>query len=309
AVYDNGGPLTPRNSAVSGSYTPGVRLEHSTATLAGDTFAGNGYAAVSMDLDSNPTITGETPASFSKNGTNGLLLDPGSLTRDLTWNSPDIVYVLSGSGVTVPTGRSLTLGAGQVVKASGFCFLTVDGTLTAQGTAAAPAVFTSIYDDADGGDTNNDGSASQPSSDWAGLVLNADSTANVLDHVQVLYAGAHGGSAAINDNGGPLTLSNSTIDHSGTVGVRLVHSTATLESDTFADTVSAAVSMDLDSNPTITGEAPASFSNNGTNGLLLDPGTLSRDLTWDNPDIVYVVNGSLDVPAGRKLTVGAGQVV
>src|SRR5262249_46171613 len=145
--------------------------------------------------------------------------------------------------------------------------LIVDGTLDAQGTAAAPVDFTSYDDDASGGDTDSNGPSSGGPGSWGDLQLNADSTANVLDQVEVLYGGGTG--RAIYDKGGPLTLSNSVVSNSAGSGLRLEHTNATLSGDTFTDNGphngGVAVSMDLDSNPTITGESAANFTGNATN--------------------------------------------
>jgi hypothetical protein len=309
AVYDKGGPLLLSNSVVSNSNTTGIRLEQSTAMLTAVTFTNNNGAAVSTDLASNPMITGETATSFTNNSTNGLVLDGGPLVASSIWNNPDIVYSL-GASVTVPLGVTLTVGAGQVIKAFGGVNLTVDGTLTAQGTATAPVVFTSLRDDGNGGDTNNDGANSAPGrGDWQGLQLNADSTNNVLDHVQVLFAGGFGGTAGIYDKGGPLTLTNSVVSNTNTNGVRLEQSTATLTTVTFTNNNGAAVSMDLASNPTITGETATNIANNANNGLIMDGGSLLKSLTWNNPDIVYTLGASVTVPTGMTLTISAGQVI
>jgi hypothetical protein len=310
AVYDQGGPLTLSNTVVSHSGTGGVRLEQTTATLSADTFTSNNGAAVSMDLDSNPTITGEMPSLITGNNINGLAVDSGRLVESLTWNNPDIVYVLQ-NGVTVPNGMTLTIDPGQVVKLSLRGSLTVDGTLNAQGTAASPVIFTSLRDDGPGGDTDNDNGTSIPHpGDWGDVQLNADSTNNVLANVEVLYAGFNGTPAAVYDQGGALTLSNSTVSKSGSGGLRLERSTAKLSADTFTNNNGSAISMDLDSNPTITGETPSLITGNNINGLAVDTGTLAESLTWNNSDIVYVLQSFVvTVPAGMTLTIDAGQVV
>ncbi|MBK8468239.1 MAG: right-handed parallel beta-helix repeat-containing protein [Actinomycetales bacterium] len=77
--------------------------------------------------------------------------------------------------------------------------LTVLGTLVAQGTAAAPAVFTSIADDSAGGDTNGDGTASSPSR-WGGIAFQTDPQGPtgtvVFDHVDFRNGWIEGGTAA-----------------------------------------------------------------------------------------------------------------
>ena len=250
-VLDAGGPLTFSNSSVNDSGGPGLRLEQSSALISNISFANNNGPAVSMDLDSNPTVTGETQASFTNNHTNGLLVDGGTLSASLNWNNPDIVYSINGT-VEVPSGKTLSIGAGQIIK-SGSPSLTVDGTLTAEGTAAAPVVFTSLRDDTQYGDTNNDGGANPPRpADWIGLQLNAGSVANVLSYVDLFYAGDFG-VPGIYDNGAPLAISGGGVFDCNASGLRFTQSTATVSGLAFQGNGGDAIETDVNSNPTITG--------------------------------------------------------
>src|SRR5262249_34099893 len=154
---------------------------------------------------------------------------------------------------------------GQVVKFTyGDNSLIVNGTLKATGTLANPVIFTSFNDDSAGGDTNNNGNSSGGNGDWAAIQFNSGSTNNVLDHVEVRYAGGWSQGAAVYDKGGPLSLTNGTVRNSFRAGVRIEGASPTLTNDTWTNNVGAAVSMDLAASPAISG---VTFTNNGINGV------------------------------------------
>jgi hypothetical protein len=114
----------------------------------------------------------------------------------------------------VPAGMALTHAPGTVLAMRRDAALVVQGTLTAQGTAAAPIIFSSA--------------AAQPApGDWAGIEIRGSAShATVLDHVQVFYAGGSAnnfagstqGSVVVGDGTTP-TLSNCVIAQSGSVGL------------------------------------------------------------------------------------------
>src|SRR5205807_1371680 len=105
--------------------------------------------------------------------------------------------------------------------------------------------------------------------------------------------------------GGPLSLTNSTLLSSSTAGIRIVGGSPTLTNVLYKNNAIAA-SMDLGSNPTISG---VTMTTNGVNALRVDGGSLAADETWDDPDINYVIQDSVTVPAGKTLTVSGGQII
>ena len=182
-----------------------------------------------MDLASNPAITGVTVTS---NAVNALILDAGALVGNGFWDDRDIVYRLTGD-VTVPLDSTLTVGAGQIVKFRTFAGddLLVDGTLTADGTAALPIIFTSDRDDTSGGDTNNNGVTGGGNGDWESIRLRAGSSGHHLDNVQIRFGGGAGPASLV--AAVPMTLSNSVVRNSFTSGVRLQTSNSTLTTNSF----------------------------------------------------------------------------
>ncbi|WP_129673454.1 kelch repeat-containing protein [Candidatus Chloroploca sp. Khr17] len=95
-------------------------------------------------VDAGPNLAN---LSMSQNYRNGAELSyTGAGWNTATLNSPSVVYWLS-SALVVNANQTLTLGPGVKVKGAALSRLIVNGTLTADGTAQAPLVFTSEKDD------------------------------------------------------------------------------------------------------------------------------------------------------------------
>ncbi len=144
----------------------------------------------------------------------------GLITTNQTWTA-GLVYHLTADTQILP-GVTLTIDPGAIIKFDFGISLNVDGTLLAQGTVAQPIIFTSIKDDADGGDTNGVGNATQPNAgDWGQIVVNGTAT---FDHVQILYGaggqidgqnvGAGTGSIHTEAGGAIVTFDDSLINDS-----------------------------------------------------------------------------------------------
>ncbi|MCH8889832.1 MAG: VCBS repeat-containing protein, partial [Myxococcales bacterium] len=117
----------------------------------------------------------------------------GTITSDAIWDPAGNPYLLTDD-VRVSEGVTLTLSPGVVVKADSISReLIVLGTLVAKGTAQQPIILTSYKDDTAHGDTNRDGSSTQPSfGDWVGVGFAASSPGGIGDFVEIRYAGYYG---------------------------------------------------------------------------------------------------------------------
>lgn len=100
------------------------------------------------------------------------------LADDEVWEGDGITHYLP-EDFWIAEGKSLTIEPGAIIKGeSGTLFsIETDAVLTAQGTKENPIVFTSVRDDAHGGDL--DGDAGRPSAnDWDGLKMFAGGVAD-----------------------------------------------------------------------------------------------------------------------------------
>ena len=135
----------------------------------------------------------------------------GAVSASATWRTGDL-YVVRDN-LTISNGAALTIEPGVIVKFAAGKSLTVNsgGTLQAVGTRALPIVFTSIKDDANGGDTNGDGIATEPQAgDWHQIKNNG--TANI-EYAKVLYCSAVNNQGALYPCAGTMRFKNSTVAH------------------------------------------------------------------------------------------------
>lgn len=122
-------------------------------------------------------------------------------------------FVFAAQGISVNYSEELVIEPGSIIKMES-AGIAVSGTLTANGTATDPIVFTSWKDDEHGGDTYHDGATTEPAAgDWSYISLGGDQT-NSLSYCTVRYSGAYGNAAVVfGGTGGNLI--NSTIEYCG----------------------------------------------------------------------------------------------
>ncbi len=195
--------------ASGGSCTArGVIFTHvNDDTVGGDTlYDGEGAVATQGDYTITGNITDDDSTEYR-------YMPPQTLTSSISYDTRlrgYRTYIVSNS-VTVASGATLTLQPGTILKFNTGCSLTVNGTLDAQGTRAAPIVFTSLKDDAHGGDANGDGDKTYAQAgDW--YQISVPGTAN-FNYCHVLYNSSTENTGAIDARGGTVNFDNSEIAH------------------------------------------------------------------------------------------------
>jgi len=152
---------------------------------------------------------------------NGIVLKSLKLNQDYTLGG-DSVFINYEEhpfeSIVVPEGYTLTIEPGTIIKtvypAGGF---TIKGTLIADGTEEKPIVFTSIYDDQYGGDTDGDNNNEPRAGSWGQIIFTPTSRNSVLDYVIIRYGGTKWMTApnyfkedyALKIEGADLVLTNS----------------------------------------------------------------------------------------------------
>ncbi|MFY9942052.1 MAG: right-handed parallel beta-helix repeat-containing protein, partial [Desulfobacterales bacterium] len=207
SVYCYYAAPTIRNSVFRFGGGHGIRLYYSTPTLEGNAISGNALDGIYGDSGSAARITDNV---LRDNGGSGLNLYPdsvrhtsgnsgsgngrhdfqirgGNVTASGVWAKQPLPYVVSGD-VTVRGSASetvrLTVESGTEVRFASGAGLFIGsssskGALLAQGTAAAPIVFTS------------DAAAPAPG-DWKAIYFGdaADDALSILEHCVVEFGGA-----------------------------------------------------------------------------------------------------------------------
>jgi hypothetical protein len=218
------------STMISDSQSAGIKMTEASPDVQDTTISGCGSAAFyDTGVKSFPTLINNTIQDNSINGY-AIAGDANStLDIDATWNITDTTYYLQNV-VTVALGKTLTINPGVVVKFAWVRSLINNGTLRVLGTEANPIYFTSYKDDSIGGDTNNDGGATQPTpGDWQRIEFGdtSDDVNSLIDHAIIRYAGRDGYGAVTLVQASP-TVVNTILSNNDYAGLRSSTSTPSL---------------------------------------------------------------------------------
>lgn len=173
--------------SLSGNSRPIVRFSR---------FLNNATVAVdAAELEAVPGFSFNTATGNGVVGVGGdyIRVIDGSPTTDVTvhdYNCLGGALVLATS-VSVPDLRTVTFERGVVAKFSvASSSVNSAGRLLCNGSLERPVVFTSLADDAFGGDTNRNASGTAPSpGNWRGIDLQSNDDGSALRHVVLRFAG------------------------------------------------------------------------------------------------------------------------
>ncbi|MBI2023369.1 matrixin family metalloprotease [Candidatus Giovannonibacteria bacterium] len=269
-----------------------------------------------------------------------------NVSSNTTWDTSGSVYIIQNS-ISINSGVTLTIEPGVVVKFKSGVALTVSGTLDAQGTSTSTIYFTSFKDDAVGGDTNNDGSATTPAAgNWDTIQFNSGSV-GTISHAVVRYGGStypifftYGGNLTVSNSEvatsssqviynytGTTTVISSVIHH-GTYGVYQNNGYVHVDSSTIRDNTNYGIDSNdsgsifvenstLNGNTTAAGRfiltygLVASSTNNSASGNgkngFIITGGMANNQTWA-ADIPYILQG-FSIGSGKTLTLKPGVIV
>lgn len=258
----------------------------------------------------------------------GVTVEGTTFVRSGSWELAGIPYIIDGD-VAIPPNVELTLPPGSILKVNDFHHnFEIQGTLRALGNEQEPIVFTSDHDDTIGGDSNGDGTETQPEgSDWAGLVFFPGSVGEI-SHANFFYGG--GGTAGMIDiNGATISISHCLFSRSGKDGI-VVNNILAHEEVVIDDCQFEANGHDdiecSDASPTIrscrfdgladsihlVGTSFPKFNGDlesDGNGIWIKGTSFTRSGTWELAGIPYILDGDVEIPEGIALRVEPGVVI
>lgn len=187
---------TIANNTISNCYYGAMFNGASSPSFSNNTIASSDRTPIALSFDANPAFT-DNIFSSSDNVYDAIGLLGGTLSQNGTivkrnfTDIDNVTYVMLGS-VVVPSGLSLNIAPGVVIKSESSHNFEIQGELIADGTPEEPIIFTSVHDDNFGNplDTKNDGTNQVPSVGNFGGIYFGETSVNtsLIDNATIKFA-------------------------------------------------------------------------------------------------------------------------
>lgn len=285
--------LTLSNSVIEESSKHGVYVNNASPIFTGNTIKNNTRHGVYLTVSAASTSL--TQNTLTGNGLNpgGIQIGEGIITKSTVFSPQNAAYVIGN--VTIAEGVVLTILPGTIVKIPQYTSIWVNGSVKANGTADNPIYLTSILDDT-GGDTNGDGSNSQPArNNWGQIHFTSASRNNVLNHVRIRYGGYYTPANLLIETSS-LSLTNSIVEEGSKHGIQITNASPTITDCTIRNNSLRGIYINGVSNPTI---ATSHFSGNGWDAILMEISSILTNVK----DITVSQNGS------NSISIGGGKLL
>ncbi len=200
--------------------------------ITNNTFLNNQWP-ITFHLNKQRSIIG-TGNTATSDGYHGVLLR-GNVGQNFTLNGYDnFPYVLfDGNGspqgqgnlifsdvpLGVPSGSTLNINSGSILKFTPDAALNISGTLNVKGTTTREVIFTSVFDDTVGGDTWTKDTKAARAGDWANVKVLAGGKISVEGSVLRYGGSSVGGNTTLLNQGGTISVMYSTVSNSGGIGI------------------------------------------------------------------------------------------
>ena len=307
----NDGTTDVATSGVGGTYS--FEIDEGTYTF---TCTAEGYNIQEMsdiEVDEGETTT----VDFQLQPVTVVLIE-NNIVGNTTWTNNNI-YLIDGEILITAV---LTIEAGTLIKFKDSARFGVlgnsGGLIIAEGTDLMPIIFTSWHDDIHGGDTNGNGSATDPArGDWNNIGIAGSNNQSSFAYCEIYYGGGYQDRyVMILDSETNASVTNCTIAHNqgddGALDASLADTGTIIQNNIFYDNtwplnINAVFCLD-DSN--IFHDPNSRSVTNDYNGILVDGNDFEGNIFWIETEVPFVLQqGEYSIPAGASLALNAGVVV
>lgn len=260
-----------------------------------------------------PTPSGPTPTPLD------VVEITANITTPTTWVGGKVYLIRKYDFYVMST---LTINAGAVVKFhptdGPYLLLDTGGRILANGTGTNKIVFTSYLDDAHGGDTNGNGSATSPDAgDWGYIGTNNATSASTFNYCEFYYGGGVSYDCTLQIYGTSDTITNCTFAHNigtdcGVLDADDASAGTIIQNNTFYDNEKPlAIDTKYNIDDSNTFHNPLNSAQKNTyNGIFLwSPNHITTNITWGETEVAFMVQSSFWVNVGASLHLNNNVVV